>query len=101
MATLLALQRVRDVPVISLPEAPARVEEVQGQDGDDDHDALEDDEVSLVLDQLALPALRELDDPVDAADEDAQRGERQCDEEPFESRGGAQAGVAGVSDLRG
>lgn len=101
LAALLALERVRDVPVIAFAEAPGRMERVQRQHGHDHHDALEHDKVPLVLDQLALPPLRQLDDPVNAADENAHRGQRQRDQEAFEFRRGAQGGVAGFADVRG
>lgn len=72
------------------------MEGVQGQHGQDDHDALEDDEVPLVLDQLALPPLGQLDDPVDAADEDAHRRQRQGGQESLEFGRGPEAGVPDV-----
>lgn len=87
--------------MIALPEAPSGMEGVQGQHGDNDHDALEHDKVSLILDQLALPPLRQLDDTVDAADEDADGGQGQGDEEPFEFGRGAQGGVAGFAHVLG
>ena len=85
-----------DVASVPFAETPVRVEGVESQDGDDDHDALEHDEQGLVLDQFPLPALRQLDDAVDAADEDAQRGHGQGGQEAAEPERAAQLGVVGV-----
>src|SRR3569833_630783 len=74
-----------------LAEAHGGVEEVEGQGGDDDHDALEADEQVLALHQLAVPAVGELGDAVDAAPEDADGGQGQGGEEAAEHLGVADA----------
>lgn len=101
LTALLTLQRMGNIPMISLAETPGGMKHVQGQHGQDDHRAFEHDEVTLILNEVAFPALRELDDTVDAADEDADRGEGQGDEEAFEFGRGAQGGVAGFADVGG
>lgn len=58
-------------------EADARMADSQGQDGDDDHYTLKDNELGLVAHKIASPSTGELRNTVNASDEDA----HVCDED--------------------
>ena len=68
----------------SLLKGEGRVEDVQGEASDDDHDALKPDEQPLMPDEVSGPALTQLRDSVHASPEDADRSERQCADEALE-----------------
>lgn len=69
-------------------QAHGRVEDEQGQDGDDDHDALDPDEHVLVILQGSPPALVQLSRAVDRAPEDGDDGESEGPEEAADAREG-------------
>lgn len=69
------------------------MEEIQDQNGHDDHRALKPDEKMLVLDQGARPTLAEFGDPVDRSDEDAESSQRERDEKDSEFRTASQGRV--------
>lgn len=98
---ILTFQRMRNIAMISLAETPSGMKHIQGQHGQDNHDAFEHNKVALILNQFPFPALRKLDDTVDAADEDTDCGEGEGDEEAFEFRRGAERCVAGFADVCG
>lgn len=67
--------RLMKVDVLFPGHEPARVDEVEHGDGGHHHGAVERDEVPLRRDEVAAPALQQLDGPVDAPDVDAEHGE--------------------------
>lgn len=71
----LILPRLMKVDVLFPGHEPARVDEVEHGDGGHHHGAVEGDEVPLRRDEVAGPALQQLDGPVDAPDVDAGHGE--------------------------
>ncbi len=73
-----------DVVSLLLAETYARVEGVQRQSGQDDHDTLQPNEQILVLDQRAGPSFAQLDNTVDRANENAERCKRKGNEEGSE-----------------
>lgn len=72
---------------LTMPEAQARMEDIQDANGNGDHDALEPDEEVLPAHQFPGPAAAELRDPEDAPPEDADRAERERAEERPEHLG--------------
>lgn len=77
-----AMRLVR--PALHLREGPARVEHRQTYGCDKDHDAVEDDEIRLVLHNGIAPTVGHLGDTVDTADEDGQEGNEDGGHEEFE-----------------
>lgn len=73
-----------ELAVHQVAEAQAGVEDVEGPDGDGDHDALEADEEVLAGHEVARPAVAELGDAEYAAPEDADGAERERRQEPPE-----------------
>ena len=84
------------LPEVSFSKTEARVEEVQRQNTGRNNGALQANEVSLRLHQIAAPALAKLSNTVHTASEDAQRSEGQRDDEAAELDAGAQFGVRGI-----
>ena len=77
-------------------ESKSRVEEVQRQAGDDDHNALKPNEQPLMPNQVPSPALAQLRNSVHASPEDADRGEGQGGHETLEFPAGSGLNEDGV-----
>ena len=58
----------------------------QAKGGDGDHDAVQDDEVGLVLHDGVPPSVGHLSDTEDATDEDGKVGDKQTGDEDLELR---------------
>lgn len=80
---------VAELAVHHLAKAQARVEDIEGPDGDGDHDALEADEQVLAGHERAGPAVRQLGDAEHAPPEDADGAQRERAQEALEHGGAA------------